>query len=153
MLLLMCWTNPQEELTLNSKLSEKFPTSGPNFARYIYTLYTIDYTVLVLVVCTCNTFRNMFVWFVLCGAEFLDLNLSFAYPSARFFSAFANVFADFFFFFQGLPLPYISSSESTQTSHCQIVCSVILRLKGKCYIKKKKKLSPLILRLHKSSGD
>ena len=99
MLLLMCWTNPQEELTLNSKLSEKFPTSGPNFARYIYTLYTIDYTVLVLVVCTWNTFRNTSVWFVLCGAEFLDLNLSFAYPSARFFSAFkfANVFADFFF--------------------------------------------------------
>ena len=43
MLLSMDWTEPLEELILNSKLSEKFPVSGSNFARYKGTYMYIHY--------------------------------------------------------------------------------------------------------------
>ena len=76
MLLLMGWTEPQEELMLNPKLSEKFPVSRPNFVQYKGTHKYANK-------CTHNTFWNASVWFVLCGTEFSDLNLSFACPKVQ----------------------------------------------------------------------
>ena len=55
MLLFMGWKDPQEELTLNSKFSEKISMFRPNFVWYKGDMY-IHYGMLIK--CTCNTFRN-----------------------------------------------------------------------------------------------